>query len=218
MAAGGEARIGPNAILQLVPVLDEGLGVEGRKALCRAAGIVELPDGNAMVDEAPVARLHQALRREAPDLAPELSRQAGLATGDYVLANRIPGLAKVLLRLLPARFAAPLLARAIEKHAWTFAGSGTFRVASMNPMVFEIVDNPVVHGEQATEPVCEWHAAVFERLFRRLVADDYRATETQCAAAGDDCCRFEISRNNAVNRRHPSGGTGGLSKPPESRA
>ncbi len=201
MIAGGEARIGPNAILQLVPVLDDGLGVESRKALCRAADIVELPDGNAMVDEAPVARLHQALRREAPDLAPELARLAGIATGDYVLANRIPGFAKGLLRLLPARFAAPLLARAIEKHAWTFAGSGTFRIASMNPMIFEITDNPVVSGEQAAEPVCEWHAAVFERLFRRLVADDYRATETDCAAAGGDCCRFDIRRGTRGRQR-----------------
>ncbi len=194
MNAGGEARIGPNAILQLVPVLDDGLGVESREALCRAAGIVELPDGSSMVDEAPIARLHQALRREAPALAPELARRAGVATGDYVLANRIPGFVKALLKLLPARLSAPLLARAIEKHAWTFTGSGTFRIASMNPMVFEIIDNPVVRGEHATEPVCDWHTAVFERLFRRLVADDYRAAETQCSAAGGDCCRFELRR------------------------
>lgn len=194
MAAGGEARIGPNAILQLVPVLDDSLGVEVREALCRIAGIVELPDGNAMVDEEPIARLHQALRREAPALAPELARRAGTGTGDYVFANRIPGIARTLLKLLPARFSAPLLARAIEKHAWTFAGSGAFRIASIRPMVFEIVDNPVVRGERASEPVCDWHAAVFERLFRRLVAADYRARETQCAAAGADCCRFELRR------------------------
>ncbi len=193
MTAGGEARIGPNAILQLVPVLDDRLGVDSREALCRDAGIVELPDGNSMVDEAPIARLHQAMRREAPALAPELARRAGVATGDYILAHRIPGFAKVVLRLLPQRFSAPLLARAIEKHAWTFAGSGAFRIASMNPMVFEIVDNPVVRGELATDPVCDWHAAVFERLFRRLVSDDYRAFETKCAAAGGDCCRFELS-------------------------
>lgn len=194
MDAGGEARIGPNAILQLVPVLDDRLGVESRKSLCEAAGIVELPDGNSMVDEAPVARLHQALRRETPALAPELARRAGMATGDYVLANRIPGFARAILKFLPARLSAAVLARAIQKHAWTFVGSGTFRIASMNPMVFEIVDNPVVRGEHATEPVCDWHAAVFERLFRRLVADDYRATETQCSATGCDCCRFELRR------------------------
>ncbi len=195
MPAGGEARIGPNAILQLVPVLDDGLGVDARVALCKTAGIVELPDGNSMVDEEPIARLHQALRREAPELAPELARRAGIATGDYVLANRIPGFARTLLKLLPARLSAPLLARAIEKHAWTFTGSGTFRIAAMKPMVFEITDNPVVRGEHASEPVCHWHAAVFERLFRRLVHDDYRAVETECAAAGGDCCRFELRRS-----------------------
>ncbi len=198
MTAGNEARIGPNAILQLVPVLDDSLGVEEREALCRGAGIAELPDGSAMIDEKPIARLHQALRREAPALAPELARRAGIATGDYVLANRIPRFARALLRILPARLSAPLLARAIEKHAWTFAGSGTFRIASMSPMVFEIVDNPVVRGEQAAEPVCHWHAAVFERLFRLLVATDYRAVETQCAAAGDPRCRFELHRRKSV--------------------
>lgn len=189
----GEARIGPNAILQLVPVLDRQVGVARRDALLRAAGIDALPDGSSMIDEAPVARLHQELRRAVPDLAPEVASAAGTATGDYILEHRIPAPAKRLLKLLPATLSARLLCRAIEKHAWTFAGSGAFRVVSRRAIVFEIHDNPVVRGESSNIPVCAWHAAVFERLFRALVSDDYRATETRCAAAGDGVCQFRLS-------------------------
>ena len=187
------ARIGPNAILQLVPVLDDALGAERRAELLAAAGITELPDGTRMIDEAPVARLHQTLRRTVPDEALSLSRQAGSGTGDYILANRIPRLAQRLLRILPARLGARVLANAIARHAWTFAGSGRFRVVSQRPLVFEIADNPVVRGERAPAPVCAWHAAVFERLYRELVDDRYRAKETACGAAGADACRFELS-------------------------
>ncbi len=187
------ARIGPNAILQLVPVLDDALGIEGRAELLAAAGIAELPDGTRMIDEAPVARLHQTLRARVPDLAPAVSRQAGSGTGDYILAHRIPPLAQRLLRILPARLGARVLARAIARHAWTFSGSGRFRVVSQRPLVFEIADNPVVRGERAPVPVCAWHAAVFERLYRKLIDDRYRVTEVACCAAGAEACRFELA-------------------------
>ena len=193
--SGGDARIGPNAILQLLPVLDRQLGAAGRDDLLRTAGIDTLPDGTSMIDETPVARLHQALRRHEPAIAPGVARAAGAATGDYILAHRIPQPAKRLLTLLPSPLSARLLCTAIQKHAWTFAGSGTFRVVSHRPITFEIRDNPVVRGESSAGPVCGWHAAVFERLFRTLVADDYRATETRCAAAGDGVCRFMVRRS-----------------------
>jgi bacteriochlorophyll 4-vinyl reductase len=129
------------------------------------------------MDEAPAARLHQALRAEMPEVAPMLAREAGWRTGDYILAHRIPKPAQRLLRLMPARLAAPILARAVKNlrgvgavpgglaHAWTFCGSGEFRLVSTWPVVFEIADNPVVRGEHSETPLCHWHAAVFERLF-----------------------------------------------------
>jgi len=193
-SSGGTALIGPNAVLQLLPVLDESLGIEARRSLLAAAGLETVPDGTEMIDEAPVARLHQALRREVPEHAARIARDAGTATGDYVMTHRIPAPARAILKLMPAYLASRMLAKAIAKHAWTFAGSGTFRVVSLGPLVFEIVDNPVVRGERAEVPLCDWHAAVFERLYRRLVHDDYRAVETACAAAGDDACRFELRR------------------------
>ena len=97
-----------------------------------------------------------------------------------------------LLQHSPPWLAAPLLARTIDRHAWTFAGSGRFRIASKRPLVFELHDNPVVRGETAAEPICHWHAAVFQRLFNSLVDPDLTCRETACCATGSDCCRFEL--------------------------
>jgi len=123
-----------------------------------------------------------------------MARAAGRRTGDYIRIHRIPRRAQALLRVLPARLSARLLARAIARHAWTFAGSGRFRVASRAPLVFEIADNPLVCGEHAAAPVCHWHAAVFARLYTRLVARDYTCVETACCATGAPACRFALTR------------------------
>jgi len=189
------ARIGPNAILQLVPVLQDAAGPDWAAHVMAMAGVFELPDPDAgLIDEAPAARLHQAMRLELPDVAPMLAREAGWRTGGYILDNRIPKKAQVLLRLMPARLSAPILSKAVAKHAWTFCGSGDFRLVGTWPPVFEIADNPVVRGEHSDTPLCTWHAAVFERLFSALCGRDWRATETACCAQGAPACRFALSR------------------------
>jgi len=181
--------IGPNAVLQLLPVLEEAGGTRLRDAVMAAAGIDAPPSDAGLMPEGPAARLHQALRRLRPDAA-VLAAQAGARTGDYILAHRIPAPAQRLLRALPPMVAAPLLSRAIAKHAWTFAGSGRFR--RVGARAFEIAANPVVAGEQSRQPLCHWHAALFERLYRVLVDDRLRCTETACCACGDPACRFEL--------------------------
>jgi divinyl protochlorophyllide a 8-vinyl-reductase len=187
-------RIGPNALTQLLPLLEKAGGADLRQAMLLEAGIVTLPDLSELIDEAPVARLHQVMRAELPDLAPALAWQAGLRTADYILANRIPGGVQILLRALPAPLAAPILTRAIARNAWTFAGSGRFEVASKAPLVLAIHDNPVVRGEFADHMLCDWHRAVFERLYRVLAHDGYRVREVSCCAMGAAACRFEIAR------------------------
>ncbi len=186
------ARIGPNAILQYVPVLAAQLGDVRMRALLHTASIDALPDGTEMIDEAQVRRLHQTIRRTLPDSAPLLARQAGIATANYIIRNRIPAFAKPLLRWLPRRAAESLLARAVGQHAWTFCGSGAFRITGWSPLTVEIQRNPLVLGEQAQTPVCDWHAAVFEHLFSRLLGRPYRATELVCGACSGSVCRFEI--------------------------
>jgi divinyl protochlorophyllide a 8-vinyl-reductase len=189
------ARIGPNAILQFVPVLEAAHGPEETAHILAMAGIIALPDpASGLIDEGPAARLHQAVRQALPGDAAQLARAAGLRTGDYILANRIPRPAQRVLKHLPARISAPILSRAIARHAWTFCGSGKFRLASSWPPVFEIADNPVVRGEVSEAPLCHWHAAVFERLFTAICGPGWQAVERTCCAQGAAACRFELHR------------------------
>lgn len=186
MQAG--ALIGPNAILQTVAILDR---LEGRamreRVMARAA--VPMPDGTAMIPETHAAAMHRAVHRELPDRGEGLLRLAGLATGDYILCHRIPALAQLLIRALPGPLGARLLAAAIARHAWTFAGSGSFLVRHGRPLVFELRDNPL--RDPDGHP-CVWHAAVFERLFRRLVWPACTVHEVECLATGGALCRFEL--------------------------
>lgn len=186
------ARIGPNAVLQLAPAMDRVTGEATRRALFASLRFDPLPDPTAMIDEARVAALHGALRRQHPENAREIFVAAGQGTGDYILAHRIPHAAQTLLRALPARVAAPILTRAILAHGWTFCGTGTLSAKSGPPVVFTLSDNPLIRGEVAPAPLCHWHAAVFERLFARLVHPRAHAMETACCAAGAAACRFEI--------------------------
>lgn len=186
------ARIGPNAILQHLPVLDATIGDRLRAALLYRAGVEEPPPDAGMLPEDEVARLHHALRLFLPDRAPAIQRAAGLATGDYILAHRIPPLAQRLIRALPAPLGARMLAMAITKHAWTFAGSGRFRVLGHGPLRVEIRDNPLAQ-HHSDAPICHWHAAVFERLFGALVWPDVQVHEEACTAMGDPACVFRIA-------------------------
>jgi divinyl protochlorophyllide a 8-vinyl-reductase len=186
-----EARIGPNAVIQL----GETLLAHGRRSLARevylAAGhpnwLASPPAG--MLPETDVAELHAALRRFLPEAeAAAVAAEAGQRTGDYVLAHRIPRPVRMTLRLLPPMLSSRLLLEAIEVHAWTFAGSGRFACRPGLPAVVEIAGNPL-----AGRAGCVWHTAVFERLFQRLVHDRAEARETRCCGRGEACCRFEIS-------------------------
>ncbi len=196
---GGVARMGPNAILQMGAALGQLLGADARERLYRAAGLegyLREPPAH-MVPEAEVRALHAALRAGlAPDVVRELSRRAGCTTGDYLLANRIPRPAQWLLRALPRRLAARILAKAISGNAWTFVGSGTFSVepsGSPGAMpAFVIHDSPLCRGVRADAPACDYYAATFERLIRALVDRSASVVEVECAATGGGRCRFEI--------------------------
>ena len=191
------AEIGPNAILQLLPLIERDCGRAGAAAIRRRAGLRQVPDGHSMIAEEDAVGLHRALRREAPSMAARLAAEAGTRTADYLLANRIPRPVQVVLRALPAGLAARLLSRAIARNAWTFAGSGRFRV--VDPWTFEIDANPFVRGERGPSRLCHWHAAVFTRLYATLVHPASRCRETRCAARdAGDVCRFEISRPGAA--------------------
>lgn len=189
-----QGLIGPNAILQMLPVIERLGGRQRRAQMLARAGIFDLPDGSAMIPETAAARLHRQLRREEPELAPRLAEDAGRRTADYILAHRIPRPVQWLLRALPPAAAAALLSRAIEAHAWTFVGSGRFRV--VDAWTFEIRNNPLIRGEISDHCLCHWHAGVFARLYAVLVAPGCRCREVACGSLGaGDVCRFQITRN-----------------------
>ncbi|MBU1188227.1 MAG: bacteriochlorophyll 4-vinyl reductase [Gammaproteobacteria bacterium] len=193
------ALIGPNAITQLQRVLQQQLGWSDTQRIFAAAGLAhhlqQAPE--SMVDEREVARLHRQVRRHCvPWQAREIMRLAGDRTGAYILANRIPKPVVWLLRHMPAAWSVPVLMRAIRRHAWTFVGSGDFRMGRQHGtsqlIIAAIRANPVVALDTADQPICHWHAAVFQRLFRELITDATTVSETRCCAAGDELCEFRI--------------------------
>lgn len=188
--AAAEALIGPNAILQMLAPLDRHLGRAARDALLRNAGLAQLPDGRAMIAQADAVALFRALAAAHPEAAPRIAAEAGRGTAEYILAHRIPAPAQAVLRVLPRPLAVRLLARAIARHAWTFAGSGAFRIAARRPLCFEIAANPlgVMPGG------CAWHAAVFGGLFRALADPAIEVREAACCALGAPACRFVLSQ------------------------
>jgi divinyl protochlorophyllide a 8-vinyl-reductase len=189
------ARIGPNAITRVAEALRADLGETATAGLFGLAGLsayLEEPPED-MVDETEVTRLHRQLRETlGTEHASRVSRVAGTRTGDYLLARRIPKPVQALLKMLPAALASRVLLAAIRKHAWTFAGSGSFTVLAGRPVRLEIAGNPLCRGSTSAVPVCDYYAATFERLFRELVDRDAVVTEIACEATGAPACVFEV--------------------------
>jgi divinyl protochlorophyllide a 8-vinyl-reductase len=188
-------RIGPNAVIQLIAALKALGETEAMTRLFTQAdrgAWLKAPPGE-MIPASDAARLHIGLR----DLLPAPRAEAALAlagqlTADYLLANRIPGFAQKILRLLPAPLAARVLMRAISANAWTFAGGGAFSYAFRRGVDARIEHNPLCVTLRSQAPSCVWHAAVFEGLFRALVSPAARAREIACCAQGGDCCKYRI--------------------------
>jgi len=185
----GAGRVGPNAVIQLAGALADRLDRRTRDAVFTRAGLGALlaRPPEAMVDERAVAGLFAALRAELPEgEAGAVLDEAGRRTADYIIAHRIPAPAQRLMAALPAFLGGRLLLGAIGRHAWTFAGSGAVRCGYGRPLTLAIAPNPLA------SPGCAWHAAVLERLFRRLVDAGSAVAHGPCCARGDNVCAFEI--------------------------
>lgn len=185
--------VGPNAVLQLAAALADPAERPLLVPVFERAGCANYLKNppEEMIPESNAAALHQALFDIAgPTKARAMAADAGRRTADYVMANRIPGFAKTILRALPPGIAGPMLARAIEKHAWTFCGSGQFAVtkgAGLRSLIITITDNPLA------TPGCPWHCAVFARMFQKLVSSKARVTHKQRFSQGGEICLFHIS-------------------------
>jgi len=194
LSANAVPRIGPNAITRIGEALRARVGEPGMVRVFVAAGLdAYLPAmPAAMVDEAEVTRLHRALRAAyGADGAAAIARDAGRLTGDYLLAHRIPGPVKALLRLLPPALAARVLVRAIERNGWTFCGSARLTTRIGKTVRFSLVNCAICRDALADHMLCDYYAATFECLFRALVARNAVVIEIECEATGGEACVFE---------------------------
>jgi divinyl protochlorophyllide a 8-vinyl-reductase len=181
--------VGPNAVVQLAVALEEMTGRDEARSFYSCLGLEALfdtPPGE-MIDQRIPARLMRALWDHFPDaMAHAIAASAGQKTADYVIAHRIPGIAKASFRIMPRSLAAKMLLTAIHRNAWTFAGSGVCEVKRDRPHLISIRENPLAM------PDCAWHVAVFERLFRRLVYGETRVSHLSCCKSGAEACTFAI--------------------------
>ena len=191
----GPARIGPNAIIRVAEALRAQLGEAAAADIFHSVGLDRYLQSmpGEMVDEREVIVLHQRLRPAlGEERARAISREAGVRTCQYLLANRIPRPAQFVLRLLPSSLASRVLLRSIGGHAWTFAGSGHFHVQAGHPVRLSIAGCPLCRGVTADAAICDYYAATFEHLYRTLVSPRATVVETECQALGAPACVFEI--------------------------
>lgn len=196
ISAHGGGRIGPNAIIRVAEAIRLLEDAEVARSVFGAAGLDAYIDAlpQEMVDEREVSALQRVVfERLGPMRARAINMTAGRLTADYLLANRIPKPAQRVLRLLPARLASRALTAAIGKHAWTFAGTGTFTARPGRPTIYEISHCPLCRDRHAEIAICDFYTATFETLFRYLVHPNAKVREIECEARGAHACRFEIS-------------------------
>ncbi len=194
--SGQPAKVGPNAVIQLAHALEALCSVREARAVFARAGLLDLLDDPPaeMVSETVVSALYRALFDQfGHEQASRIAAEAGKRTADYVMANRIPALARLLLKALPGFCAAPLLLSAIAKNAWTFAGSGILTARKGRPHVIEIADNPLAIGR------CAWQEGVFQRMFQVLVSPRVQVVHTDCCETRGQICRFEIWTNRPLS-------------------
>ncbi|MEO1161041.1 MAG: bacteriochlorophyll 4-vinyl reductase, partial [Pseudomonadota bacterium] len=167
-----DAVIGPNAIIQIVAAARDQLSNAQANMLLREAGLDHYIAGlpSQMVPELEVAALHSALyRTNVGDVALRIATDAGVRTADYLLVNRIPAAAGLVLRYLPGALSARFLLAAISRHAWTFAGSGAFQFSGHGPVSISLSGSPLFADGRAAPLADAYFRATFQRLFQVLV-------------------------------------------------
>jgi len=188
------ARIGPNAVSQSLRALRE---LESPDVVCAVVARAHLPEDwpEGLIPEGWFVRLVHALRQTLPaERAEAILRRSGRYTADYVGRRRIPKVFRLLLAVLPARLALPLLLGAFRRHAWTFAGSGSFRVEGPFPGTIVLDGCPTCRPEAAAQP--PQGGAYYEGAFTgllQLAAGAVHVREVACRTRGPAPCRFRIS-------------------------
>ncbi len=186
-----KGMMGSQTVLPLIEAIERTLGQAAAARLMDEARFTHLPEPGEPVRERQVAVLHQSLRREYPEIAETIQREAARDAVEWLMQNRIPARARMLLSSMPWGMAVWMLGRNAAQNAWTFGGSGKFSVLGTNE--FQLVDNPIIRGEASNLPICVWHEELFQHTFRRMAHSRLRCVETSCMATGADACRFHLS-------------------------
>ncbi len=183
--------VAPQVALEVLAETEIRLGRQALAPLYAAAGLSRLPGAAEPVPEATAAALHRALRSAYPAEAPAILSAAGRATADGLIAKQLSPRAQAMLSGGPWSIAAWLLGRWAKQNSWTFAGSAVF--TPIAALELDIVGNPLIRNEPASTPLCTFHAALFERLFQRLVDPGLVCRELECQATGAPACRFVVA-------------------------
>ncbi|MGZ6059647.1 MAG: bacteriochlorophyll 4-vinyl reductase [Myxococcaceae bacterium] len=184
-----EARIGPSAVLQTLRAVEE-LEPRSRAAVESRAPMEPLEEG--MIPERVFVQLIRAVRDVLPrERAEAVLRRSGALTADDVRSHRIPAAIRATLAGLPAFLAMPLILQAIERHAWTFAGAGTFGSEGKMLLLDGAPTARPESGPPGTGCSCAYYEGAFEGLLR-LAAREVRVTEVACQASGAAKCQFRI--------------------------
>ena len=185
------ARIGPNAVTRLAEAARAALGADACTALFAGAGLAgyltEPPA--AMVEEDEVVALYAVLAVRHPAEAEAIAIDTGQRTARYLLAHRIPRPVQWILHALPPGAASRVLVWAIGKHAWTFAGSGTFSARHRDGLGVMIEGGPFAAPGMAERPLRAFYEAVFATLFATLVS---RCARVEDGGASAGACRFAV--------------------------
>ncbi|ABZ83859.1 bacteriochlorophyll 4-vinyl reductase [Heliomicrobium modesticaldum Ice1] len=188
-------KIGPNSIIQTVAALQERYG-EGRTAeflvnVGRGDLTQKLPA--EMVDEQEFNDLVRSIQASFGNQElTQLLRRSGELTAAYLLKHRIPLPIQWILRILPVRAGLKMLLSAIEKNAWTFVGTGSYRFTMGDRPRITIERCLSCRGLSANEPICAFYEGTFQTLIRTLVDKEATVKETACSAKGAPACVYEI--------------------------
>lgn len=178
-SATASGRIGPNAILRLIEAVEAQEGAAAAAELLNQAGLSyhrnQLPQD--MVDEKEVASLHTALSVRFPrPHAIMLAHRAGVATAEYLLANRIPRMAQPIIKLLPTSLGLKTLVKSMAGHAWTFAGSAEFAHDAKLPGRLSLSGGLYETSPTTAETMTTFYTATFQTLFDALMRSSIRVT------------------------------------------
>lgn len=188
------ARIGPNAIIQTVAALETRIGVAPAAALLAAStGRTRDRLPERMVDETEVISLVHAIAGALPpgDTV-EVMTDSGRRTAEYLIANRIPRVAQLVMRVVPRAAGLRILLGAIGRHSWTFAGSADVRITYGGTPRLALRRCPMCRDMRRDAPCCDYYTATLEHLVRRLIAPSSTVREVACEAAGADACVFQF--------------------------